>query len=669
MKNAYDSETLSFFENETPNTINDDKTIGTKLNVVKMSFSGVELVTWRELFNGYDKLYAITFSSGVDFICNLLGMFEKAEVIFGCEAVLSYELTDIMAYQSKLIDRIRSRIKNSKEKLLSRLDDESIHFFVARTQLSHEKIYILEANDGRKRVIMGSANMSYNAFNGIQRENICYVDDEDAYNWYINVFNELKEGSTDEISRRAVEIADLNDNIDELPINATVKTRKAIIIEPVKENTEEVKFILDTRNIAAKLVPFAPKHDKKDGKLLVTPESVVKIRRLVKNNNIQEQELRSVYPQFIVDVFGKEVKLNGNTLNLSPDKEDIRNDVDLFLKYMTGYEKFHGDSEGMQYRYFEFANWFFCSPFMATMRDMAARYDQNRLPYPVFGLIYGQSKAGKTSFLETLLKMMIGQKPKLSAQEFTRSKIDELKRMVQGAPIIVDDLTNQRFNQHAVETIKNDDFGVSDHLINYPAVVISANEDVKSIAQEVIRRTVVCSINAGLTNTEVMKSNLVRTIQQKIGTAFYREYLRRMLDIIPDLIEIMKDDNAECGPDILEYSSKIIVDIISENSTCIPNYVRKLSLKDYFGERVTGKNAIITIRNAWKTSPKAFEINNKTNELRYNAAQTYEAERLMRELPENLEARKSREWIVMNLEEAKKFFEVDFKRKMGLFSK
>lgn len=93
-----------------------------------------------------------------------------------------------------------------------------------------------------------------------------------------------------------------------------------------------------------------------------------------------------------------------------------------------------------------------------------------RLPYPVFGLIYGQSKAGKTSFLETLLKMMIGQKPKLSAQEFTRSKIDELKRIVQGAPIIVDDLTNQRFNQHAVETIKNDDFGVSDHLVNYPAV-------------------------------------------------------------------------------------------------------------------------------------------------------------------------------------------------------
>ena len=50
------------------------------------------------------------------------------------------------------------------------------------------------------------------------------------------------------------------------------------------------------------------------------------------------------------------------------------------------------------------------------------------------------------------------------------------------------------------------------------------------------------------------------------------------------------------------------------------------------------------------------------NELRYNAGQTYEADRLMKELPETLEARKSREWIVMNLAEAKKFFGLEFKK-------
>lgn len=34
----------------------------------------------------------------------------------------------------------------------------------------------------------------------------------------------------------------------------------------------------------------------------------------------------------------------------------------------------------------------------------------------------------------------------------------------------------------------------------------------------------------------------------------------------------------------------------------------------------------------------------------------------MKELPEALEARKSREWIVMNLTEAKKFFGLEFKK-------
>ena len=64
------------------------------------------------------------------------------------------------------------------------------------------------------------------------------------------------------------------------------------------------------------------------------------------------------------------------------------------------------------------------------MRTMARKYSQNLLPYPVFGLIYGQSKAGKTTFLETLLKMMIGQKTKISAPDFTRTNIDGLRRTV-----------------------------------------------------------------------------------------------------------------------------------------------------------------------------------------------------------------------------------------------
>ena len=664
MRKRKDDETLSLFDTVEPKEIT-----GPKVDVVRLDYVTAEQMTWQDLFEGYQKIHAITFSSGINFVYNLLDMFEEAEIIFGCESVMSYSMQEIMAYQNQLLERMREAASSSRQKLLDRIDNGSVRFYVAHNQLSHEKIYLLEAEDGKKRVVMGSANLSYNAFGGIQRENICCIDSETAYDWYMSCYEELKENSTDEISVKAFTTADLSENVDALPISETVKIKKALVIEQSPNNAEDVQFILDTHRLAKELAPVMPKSDKKSGKTMIAPEVITKIRRQRVEEAVKEKELRSEYPQLIVDTEKQTVTLNGEKLDLLPAQEDVTLDVELFLKYMDGYSQFHGDYEGMQYRYFEFANWFFCSPFMAVMRDMAARFNQNKLPYPVFGLVYGQSKAGKTSFLETLLKMMIGQKPKISAPDFTRSSIENLKHIVQGAPIIVDDLTQTRFSQHAIETIKNDDFGVSEHLTNYSAVVISANEDVKAVAPEVIRRTVICRVEAGLTNTQVMKSNVVRIVQQKIGTAFYREYLRRMLEIIPDLIESMKDDEAESAPDILACSSEVIVSILRENCDKLPEYIRELTLENYFGEQVTGKHAKKMILDAWRASPKAFVVQPKTNELRYNAGQTYDADRLMKELPENLEARKAREWVVMNLAEAKEFFEIDFKKPLFPFVK
>lgn len=641
-----------------------------KLDVVKMEFSGAETLSWQELFSGFDTLHAITYSSGIDFVYRLLGLFENAEIIFGCDQVISYSLQEIMAYQYKMIERMRETAGKMKLDLISRIDSGTLHFYVARSILSHEKIYLLAAKDGRRRVIMGSANMSFSAFVGRQRENICYIDGDDAYNWYWDCYCQLRDDCTDQIAKDALLSADDGENIEELPIARTIRLKKALVVQPCEDANKEVRFSLDVKNLAAKLSPSVPKPDKK-GKLLLSPEKVKTIKRQVISNQTKEKELQSEYPQ--LEVFPEEnmVRLNGKPLDLSPSGEEISKDAKLFLKYMEGYEKFHGDVAGMKQRYYEFANWFFCTPFMAVMRDMAVRYNQNLLPYPVFGLVYGQSKAGKTCFLETLLKMMIGQKTKISAPEFTRSGIENLKRSVKGAPIIVDDLTNTRFNQHAIETIKNDEFGVADQLLNYPAVVISANEDVKAVAPEVIRRTVICRVQAGLTNTEVMRSSVVRTVQRELGTAFYREYLRRMMGIVSDLLEEIKDDSSESAPDILAESSEVLADMFTEyTDSKLPDYIRPLTLEDYFSEKVTGSYAIKTIRNAWNTSRSSFDISERSNQLRYNAGAVWEADRILKELPETLEAHKSRDWVIMNLSEAKTFFDIPFKKTwLDLFQK
>lgn len=632
------------------------------LDVVKMIFDGAESCTWQELFSEFDTLHAITYSSGIDFVYQLIDLFEQAEILFGCDEVISYSLQEVMAYQCKMVERMRDTASKMKLDLVSRIENGSLRFFVARSVLSHEKLYLLSSQDGRKRVIMGSANLSRSAFGGYQRENICYVDGDAAYDWYWDCYCQLREDCTDQIAKETLLFADDGTNLEELPIARTVKVKKALVLQPAEEAKEEVRFVLDVKNLAGKFASSVPKPDKK-GKLILSPDKIKSIRRQVVAAQTQEKELQSEYPQ--LEVFPDEmmVRLNGVNLDLHPSATEIQKDVSLFLKYMDGYEKFHGNVTGMQRRYFEFANWFFCSPFMACMRDMAVRYNQNLLPYPVFGLVYGQSKAGKTSFLETLLKMMIGQKTKISAPEFTRSSIEGLKRTVKGAPIIVDDLTNTRFNQHAIETIKNDDFGVADKLLHYPAVVISANEDVKAVAPEVIRRTVICRVQAGLTNTEVMRSSVVRTVQKEVGTALYREYLRRMLGIVSELLEEMKSDESESAPDILAESSRVLEEIFREYAEAPwPNYIRQLTLEDYFSEKVTGSYAIKTIRNAWNTSRSSFELSERNNEIRYNAGAPWEADRILKELPETLEPHKSREWVVMNLDEARSFFDIPFKK-------
>ena len=160
-----------------------------------------------------------------------------------------------------------------------------------------------------------------------------------------------------------------------------------------------------------------------------------------------------------------------------------------------------------------------------------------------------------------------------------------------------------------------------------------------------------------------MRSNVVRTVQREIGTAFYREYLRRMLGIVSDLLENLKDDHAESAPDILAASSQVLLDIFSECAEQeLPSYIRPLTLEDYFSEKVTGSYAIKTIRSAWQTSRSSFEISEHANELRYNAGATYEADRILKELPETLEAHKSRDWVVMDLDVAREFFDVPFKK-------
>lgn len=626
------------------------------IEAVELTFIQPIETTWQDLFRGYRKLSAITYSSSLSFIAQLLEFFDEAEIILGSDRIVQWDMAEIMAFQIETTKELREVLGEKKHQgLLDKVEQGQLRFYVSRKHISHEKIYVLEGV-GNKRVITGSANMSRAAFGGWQRENILYMNGDEAFLHYIRNFDRLKEDCTDCLSYKAL-LSVSDDSIDDLPV---LNTAQVLVIEPSNEDIrQDALFTLrvDKQSKAMRTLP--PKTE--NGKILLNPQSTITIKRQFTQVHRELEAAKPVRPQLVMDLTSESATLNGKPMDLAPSADDVRNDVRCLVDYMEGFKRFHGDERMMFKKYFAFANWFFVSPFMATMRDFAQKANRTTSPYPVFGLLYGKSKGGKTSFLETLTIMMIGQRLTLSADQFTKTGIDSLKTDVKGVPIVVDDLTQARFSQHGQELIKNDRFGLDTSNCSYPAVVISANEDVKVVMPEIARRTVTCHIQASLTNMEIMTSSLVRRVQNTVGTAFYRCYLHEMLQRVPELIDQMRDEGSESPPDILNLSSKVIFDLLTKYfDGPAPEWVRELKLEDYFSEKEMRSQVITDIRRQWEITPKSFQILRKIDELRYNTGDNHAAKRLVNELPEDLMPKQAQTWVVMNLAKSVDFFGIPF---------
>lgn len=69
------------------------------LSVVKAIYADTVETNWEELFDGFDRLYAITFSSGIEFVNKVINKFSYAEVVFGCEKIIATDIAAIMSVQ------------------------------------------------------------------------------------------------------------------------------------------------------------------------------------------------------------------------------------------------------------------------------------------------------------------------------------------------------------------------------------------------------------------------------------------------------------------------------------------------------------------------------------------------------------------------------------------
>lgn len=639
------------------------------LSVVNAQMKRVEKISWQELFDGFDELYAITFSSGIDFTVNLLSRYKYAEIIYGCEAILPNSIAAAMSVQTELVKKIA---KNKSASILSKkIDDGTLALYVSRDTRSHEKVFCLRSNDGRVRVVTGSANMSATAFAGIQRENILCFDDQDAYDYYFNLFEAFKMECADNVNYKIIAKAienpeEYGEDIEEIPIIKTVQEQKVVYLENAKsEEDDEIEIIASIKGHEDELRGVLPKLSKDGNKTVLTIDDLLVVKKKAREATEKKKVIKRKTPKLHIDYENGELLFNGLNIDLNPDRENVKKDVDCILNYINSINKFNGKKEDAQKNYYRFMNWYFCSPFMAYLRYIAFVNNYDVLRFPVVGIIYGNSNGGKSTFIKLLTKLMCGKSiPANNTNDFTSTTIDKLKRLCEGIPIYIDDLAKQQYTNNNEKIIKDDNWGISEKLIHYPAIAITTNK-LPSVTADISKRAVTCHIDAKISNEEGAKaSKKINDAIKKADTALYAEYVSEMLKRILKMEELMKKEDSDYFPDILAESSDVLKKIIENKVDTLPVYVEKLNYFSYFGASAIGKNAINKIRLAWENEPNSFRSNKKQNTLTYtfNENAYYDMKYIVDELPPTLNAQITGNGLVMNLKEAQAFFNYSFKK-------
>lgn len=450
------------------------------LSVVKAIYADTVETNWEELFDGFDRLYAITFSSGIEFVNKVINKFSYAEVVFGCEKIIASDIAAIMSVQIDSVQRLAK--SKSAGNLANRLYDGSLQLYVSRDTKSHEKIFILESADHKRvRVITGSANMSASAFCGIQRENIVCFDDEAAFSHYKFLFETFKETCSDNVSYKAV-VSTINqedylkENIKEVPVFQSIEKQKLIFLEQAQPEDEvEYEIVADVKKMQELVKPIIPKMPVQANRIVVAAEPMrVFTKRYTEVRHVVAEAVKQL-PKLHIDYDAGTMTFNDKNIDLNPNLSEVAKNIKSIQKFFSGMDYFYGDVEQAKKDYFKYMTWYLATPFMAYLRYFASRNNYDTKLFPMYGVIYGDSNGGKTTFIKFLVKLMCGETVKMNTTEdFTATRIDGLKRVCEGLPLNIDDLAKTQFQNHSERVIKNDEWGISDRLVNYPACSVSS---------------------------------------------------------------------------------------------------------------------------------------------------------------------------------------------------
>ena len=568
---------------------------GTGLRVARAKFESESKFTWA-LFDGFDRIRILTYSAGVGAIVRLLDRhdFNDFECVFGYEGTL-HTLKDIMAFQQVAIGDTRAAIKGLRDErhafILGRVRDGQARFRVLRKQIAHAKLYLLDdSRSGRTRAIIGSANLSETAFGGRQSETlVCFDDDGEAWEHYRSMYEAIRDEASDEIPLPDERVEKAEISLHEIPVLDTNDPTTLVIdssdselagadiqhisIPTQIERIERMKSAIPP--VVANLIPAPQKRRQRidrDVRQRIVKE-ISRIREVQTEEEAQHRELS-------IDRDSKTVTLSGEPYSLETDESAVRRDVRLLVEFFGNYEDtFEGGMgvERLQRDYFIFWSWLYFAPFMCDMRTLAS-HDGDIFRFPSFAIVYGKPSCGKSSLIDTLMTSMFGRAYNVDKREFTKRRLRDIQHAYKRFPAVYDDIGKAAIRNHGEDTIKDE---MPPRVREFPCFVLSMNQDLKAFSDQIVKRSLMIYTTTALPSyKESLRHDLqlkIQEVRRSLSTNLYREYLRRMLDLL---------DETPMPEDWLAFSStalsQLIGDMLGEDS---PKWCAPVTWNDYADKR------------------------------------------------------------------------------------
>ncbi len=170
----------------------------------------------------------------------------------------------------------------ARETIYRRVADGEMRFFVVKDAIAHARIYLLEG-DERKRVIVGSANLSERAFSGRQAETLIVFDDDDtAWNHYLAQYEAVRDAATSRLPLTRIPLDRESVRIEETPALIDAQSNpdgETLFVTP--ERPEETGYSVP--EIATRVEAIAPAYRRGLAELRPDRQNRLRIRsRIVK---------------------------------------------------------------------------------------------------------------------------------------------------------------------------------------------------------------------------------------------------------------------------------------------------------------------------------------------------------------------------------------------------